>query len=59
MTEATHHGAGRRQRPTLLRRPPTTGSAGLVHRPGRWIDGWNPEDHAQWEGAAARSPRAT
>lgn len=22
----------------------------LVHRPGRWIDGWEPEDRAQWEG---------
>lgn len=21
----------------------------LVHRPGRWIDGWNPEDTAFWE----------
>ena len=30
--------------------PPKTGSAGLVHRPGRWIDGWNPEDLDQWEG---------
>ena len=24
---------------------------GLVLRPGRWIDGWDPEDHAQWESA--------
>ncbi|MGC5171092.1 MFS transporter [Micromonospora sp. DT81.3] len=23
----------------------------LVHRSGRWIDEWDPEDHAQWEGA--------
>ncbi|MBT0994531.1 NarK/NasA family nitrate transporter [Cellulomonas sp. DKR-3] len=22
--------------------------APLVHRPGRWIDGWNPEDAGQW-----------
>ncbi len=28
----------------------TTTSAPLVHRPGRWIDNWNPEDKAQWEG---------
>lgn len=37
--------------------PPTTApvqtvrsgtAAGLQHRPGRWIDGWNPEDPAQW-----------
>lgn len=25
-------------------------SAALVHRPGKWIDGWNPEDIVQWEG---------
>ena len=25
-------------------------SATLVHRPGRWIDNWNPEDQEQWEG---------
>ncbi|MBF4462938.1 MULTISPECIES: MFS transporter [unclassified Rathayibacter] len=30
--------------------PPTAPSAvGLTRRPGRWIDGWNPEDPAQWE----------
>lgn len=23
-------------------------AAGLSHRPGRWIDGWNPEDPKQW-----------
>ena len=23
---------------------------GLVHRRGRWIDGWDPENLAQWEG---------
>jgi len=22
----------------------------LGHRPGRWIDNWNPENHVQWEG---------
>ncbi|MEL4318056.1 MFS transporter [Leifsonia sp. YIM 134122] len=27
-----------------------TGSSELVHRPGRWIDNWNPEDDAQWTG---------
>ncbi|GAA3802941.1 MFS transporter [Cellulomonas soli] len=26
---------------------PATGAA-LTFRPGRWIDGWNPEDDAQW-----------
>jgi MFS transporter, NNP family, nitrate/nitrite transporter len=26
----------------------TTDGAPLVHRPGRWIDGWNPEDNGQW-----------
>ncbi|GAB3613607.1 MFS transporter [Humibacter ginsengisoli] len=25
--------------------------AALVRRPGRWIDGWNPEDAAQWQTA--------
>ena len=25
-------------------------SAVLVHRPGRWIDNWDPENTAQWEG---------
>ncbi|MBT2501050.1 MFS transporter [Curtobacterium sp. ISL-83] len=30
--------------------PTPAGSApGLTHRPGRWIDGWDPEDTAQWE----------
>lgn len=24
--------------------------ATLTHRPGRWIDGWDPEDTVQWEG---------
>jgi MFS transporter, NNP family, nitrate/nitrite transporter len=28
----------------------TTDGAPLVHRPGRWIDGWNPEDNGQWSG---------
>ncbi|NQX13329.1 MFS transporter [Microbacteriaceae bacterium VKM Ac-2855] len=36
-------------------------AAGLTHRPGRWIDGWNPEDPAQWNGGgkeiAARNLR--
>ncbi|MFF1573162.1 MFS transporter [Leifsonia sp. NPDC058292] len=40
---------------------PETASASLVRRPGRWIDGWNAEDAAQWkrEGAsvAARNLR--
>lgn len=26
----------------------TDAAAQLVHRPGRWIDNWNPEDTAQW-----------
>ncbi|MEY2848877.1 MAG: hypothetical protein RI885_1542 [Actinomycetota bacterium] len=25
-------------------------TVGLVHRPGRWIDNWQPEDVEQWEG---------
>ena len=27
---------------------PGTQPAALAHRPGRWIDGWNAEDSAQW-----------
>ncbi|MET3769537.1 NNP family nitrate/nitrite transporter-like MFS transporter [Marisediminicola sp. UYEF4] len=27
-----------------------TETPALVHRPGRWIDNWNPENQAQWEG---------
>ncbi|MFS0886308.1 MFS transporter [Aeromicrobium sp. 179-A 4D2 NHS] len=27
----------------------TDRSRSLVHRPGRWIDGWDPEDPVQWE----------
>ncbi|QHC61999.1 MFS transporter [Rathayibacter festucae] len=27
----------------------TTTPSGLTRRPGRWIDGWNPEDPAQWQ----------
>ncbi len=29
---------------------PETDAAPLIYRRGRWIDGWNPEDTAQWEG---------
>jgi MFS transporter, NNP family, nitrate/nitrite transporter len=25
-------------------------SSTFIHRPGRWIEGWNPEDTVQWEG---------
>ncbi|WP_127793690.1 MFS transporter [Agromyces sp. LHK192] len=28
---------------------PTTGTPELTHRPGRWIDGWDPENRDQWE----------
>ncbi|HEY1178959.1 MAG TPA: nitrate/nitrite transporter, partial [Phytomonospora sp.] len=27
---------------------PVLDAAPLTHRPGRWIDGWNPEDGGQW-----------
>ncbi|WP_421734462.1 MFS transporter [Cellulomonas sp.] len=27
---------------------PVLDTAPLTHRPGRWIDGWNPEDGGQW-----------
>lgn len=29
---------------------PAVAAGALTTRPGRWIDGWNPEDTAQWEG---------
>lgn len=32
-------------------------AAPLTHRAGRWIDGWNPEDHVQWEGVGRRIAR--
>ena len=36
-------------RPTALRGvAPDVRGATLSRRPGRWIDGWNPEDEAQW-----------
>jgi NNP family nitrate/nitrite transporter-like MFS transporter len=50
MTEATlaappdAHGTA-----TAVGAPPAAGTF-LVHRRGRWIDGWDPEDLAQWEG---------
>ncbi|WP_104089363.1 MFS transporter [Cryobacterium sp. N19] len=28
---------------------PSTDEAVLVHRPGRWIDNWNPENKKQWQ----------
>jgi NNP family nitrate/nitrite transporter-like MFS transporter len=34
--------------PTLAR--PPSGATPLTHRPGRWIDGWDAEDTAQWNG---------
>lgn len=34
--------------PTLA--PPPSGVTALTHRPGRWIDGWDAEDTAQWNG---------
>lgn len=32
----------------------TETGAPLTFRPGRWIDGWNPEDRAQWESVGRR-----
>jgi NNP family nitrate/nitrite transporter-like MFS transporter len=29
--------------------PTTASTVTLTHRPGRWIDGWNPEDSAFWK----------
>ncbi|WP_395242887.1 MFS transporter [Agromyces sp. MMS24-K17] len=44
---------GARVAPTTTSAP----AAPLSHRPGRWIDGWNPEDHVQWEGVGRRIAR--
>ena len=40
--------------PTTTASPPTgslstVSAPALTHRPGRWIDNWNPEDTGQWE----------
>lgn len=35
--------------PTTTGATPVATGAPLTVRPGRWIDGWNPEDTAQWE----------
>lgn len=47
--------------PTLSTALPVVSGPALVHRPGRWIDNWNPEDAEQWEGGgraiAARNLR--
>ncbi len=36
---------------------PAASAAPLRFRAGRWIDGWNPEDPVQWEGAGRRIAR--
>ena len=33
---------------------PATASPTLVHRPGRVIDNWDPENHVQWEGGGRK-----
>jgi NNP family nitrate/nitrite transporter-like MFS transporter len=51
MTEATLTAPPAGATPdTAVGAPPAPAAAGLVHRRGRWIDGWDPEDLAQWEG---------
>jgi NNP family nitrate/nitrite transporter-like MFS transporter len=51
MTEATLTAPPAGATPdTAVGAPPAPAAAGLVHRRGRWIDGWDPEDPAQWEG---------
>ncbi|CAM5781782.1 MFS transporter [Cellulomonas persica] len=34
--------------PTAVPTPVAAPGAPLVHRPGRWIDGWDPQDEGQW-----------
>ncbi|MFD1721991.1 MFS transporter [Amnibacterium endophyticum] len=38
----------------VLAPPTSTKGSGITRRPGRWVDGWDPEDTAQWsaEGSA-------
>lgn len=44
--------------PRPVEAPVAAGSApGLVHRDGRWIDGWNPEDTHQWSNGGAEIAR--
>lgn len=50
MTEATLTAPGGATPDTVVAAPPEPGAAGPVHRRGRWIDGWDPENVAQWEG---------
>ncbi|WP_431844585.1 MFS transporter [Microbacterium testaceum] len=35
-------------RPEATTAPPEAASVELTHRPGRWIDNWNPENPTQW-----------
>lgn len=35
--------------PEMPSTPAAPAGAALVHRPGRWIDNWNPEDREQWQ----------
>ena len=61
MTEATLTDAGANAAPdTTLTSPPAASSTGLVHRRGRWIDGWDPEEPRPVGGSRhARSRSAT
>ena len=49
MTEATLTAPPAGATPDTAVGAPPASAAGLVHRRGRWIDGWDPEDLAQWE----------
>ncbi|PRY65011.1 NNP family nitrate/nitrite transporter-like MFS transporter [Glaciihabitans tibetensis] len=59
MTETMPHTLPETSRSTP---PPAPGSVsptgvsapGLTFRPGKWIDGWNPEDKNQWENGGAK-----
>lgn len=50
MTEATLTESGTAP-DSVIDSAPAQDTHGLVHRRGRWIDGWDPEDLGQWEGA--------
>ncbi|WP_199425317.1 MFS transporter [Actinotalea solisilvae] len=61
--DPTPPGPGRTEGPTATATVDTaaaatsSASAALVRRRGRWIDGWDPEDAAAWEGGGRRVAR--
>jgi len=50
-TVSTHPDAATGTRTPAPAPGPAAGAAALTTRPGRWIDGWDPEDASQWAAA--------